>query len=209
MGRGRRGGDRGAGARAAAGRAVEVDFVDTHVALLMRSIGGNLAFHRSSTTTLGVLDRVLLAGLARHGVVALLAVVVSVDKVHVSVLVDRHLQLIDGERLGVGIAVEGGTGRLRRGTLDALVLGVSAGELGATDGELLGAAAEAAAGHALHLEASVVGDGTLGHLRALEVETGFLLVGTLVARAGASGQLLAVAPVGLSNVLAPDTPRES
>lgn len=180
--------------------------MDTDVALLMRSVGSDLALHGGGTTTLGVLNRVLLASLAGNGMMALLAIVVAIDEVHISILVDGHLQLVDGERLGFTTAGQRGTGRLGRSSLDTLVLDFVTGEFRTSHREFLGAATEATAGHALHLEASIIGDGTFGHLGGLEVETRLLLVGTLVACTRAGGQFLAIAPVCLLNGLAPDTP---
>lgn len=171
-----------------------MDLVDPDVALLVGRGGGQLALHGRGTQTVAVLHRVLLAGLARHGVLALPAVVVGVDEADVRVLVHRDSHFADGEALDVAAAGERGTGGLGRRPLDTLVVD-GAGELGAAHGELLGAAAEAAAGHAVQPEASIVGDGTLGHFLALEVEARLLLVGTLVAGVVAGGHFLAVAPV--------------
>ena len=140
--------------------------------------------------------------------VALLAVVVTVDEVNVSILVDRHSHPVDGERFGSTTAGEFGAGRFGSLTLDTFVLdswSPVAGELGATDSELLGAAVEAAAGKAVHLEASIVGDRPLRYRRATEVQPRLLVVGTLVARTGAGRQLVAVTPACLLDVLAPDT----
>ena len=127
---------------------------------------------------------------------ALLAIVITVDEVHIRILVDGHLQLVDGERLGLTTARQRGTGRLGSLPLDTLVLDFVTGELRASHREFLGAATEATAGHALHLEASIVGDGTFGHLGGLEVETRLLLVGTLVACTRAGWQFLAIDTLG-------------
>ena len=201
--RSRRGRDRG-GAGAAAGRAVEADGVDTNVARLVGGVVWELALDGSRTTALGVLDGVLRARFAGNDVVAGLAVVVAVDEVDVGVLVDRHLHLVHGEGLGAGTAGELGALLLGRLTLNALVRGTTvatthtvAGQLGATQGELLAAAAEATAGGTFDVEAAIAGDGTLGHLGLGVVNARLLLVATLVAGARAGGELLAVAPVGL------------
>ena len=133
--------------------------------------------------------------------VALLTIVIAVKAVNVGVFVDRHCRLIHGERLGPTATRDLGTRRLGRLTLGTFVLHAAvAGELGATEGELLGATVEAPAGHARHLEASIAGEGALRHRRAGEVQAGLLLVTTLVAGPRAGWELVAVAPGCLSTV---------
>lgn len=84
--------------------------MDADVAGLVGRVGGYLTLHGRSTTALGVLDGVLLACLAGNSVVTLLAIVVAVDEVHIGILVDRHLHLVDGEILGLVTLGNGGTG---------------------------------------------------------------------------------------------------
>ena len=136
---------------------------------------------RSSVTALSVLDGVGLARLAGDCVVTLLTVVVTVDEVDVSVLVDVHCHMIDGEGLGSAAAREAGARRLGRLTLGTFVLYSIAGEFRAANSELLGTTVEAPAGHAGHLETPIAGKGTLWHRGGGEVQAGLLLVSTFVA----------------------------
>ena len=159
----------------------------------MGRVGCHLALHRRRSTALRVLDRILLASLAGHSVVALLAIVVAVDEVNVGVLVDGHLHLVDRERLGLTTARQRGTGRLGGGTLSTLLLHPAvAGELRATDGQLLGATVEWSASCTTDLHSSIVGDGARWGLA--KVQARLLLIGTLVAGTRAGWQLLTVAP---------------
>ncbi len=164
----------------------------------------HLALHRSRTTALRVLDRILLASLAGNSVVALLAIVVAVHEVKVRVFVYRHLHLVHRERLGVPATRKGRAGRLGGRTLGTLLLHSVAGELRATDSQLLGAIVKGTATGTGHLEASVAGDGTLWGL--VEVQARLLLIGTLVAGTRAGWQLVTLAPGSLLHLLAPDTP---
>ena len=178
--------------------------MDAHVALLVRRIGCHLALHGGRSTALGVLDRVLLAGLARNGVVACLAIVIAVHELDVGVHVNGDLHLIHREGFGATTTTRNcWAGRFGGGTLSAFLLNPVPGELGATDSQLLGAVVERATSRAGHLHASIAGDGTLWGI--VEVQARLLLIGTLVAGTRAGWQTVAIAPGRLLNVLAPDT----
>ena len=157
--------------------------------------------HRCRTTALSVLDRILLASLARNNVFAGVAVRVAVFAVHVRVIRDRHLHLVHRERLGITRARQRGAGRVVGCPLDTLLFDSGAGELGATDGQHLRARTELTTSCPAHFEASIVIDVTRWGL--VEIQARLLKVGALVAGIGAGRLLVAVGPGSLLHRLAP------
>lgn len=163
------------------GGTVEGDGVETEVASLLGD-GGLLGDDDGdvlSTTTLGVLD-VGTGLLARSAVLASRAIGHAVVELQVAVELGGHLEATNGGLLDVlAVAAEvGGLLMVMMGnTADALVLEAEgAGSKLVTLGELV------LAGEALPVEATVALEGAGGEI--LPVETGDLLLGTLVVGVG-------------------------
>lgn len=77
--------------------AIEVDSVNTNVALVVRRVLWELASHGSRTTALGIVDRVRLASLEALGIRACLgASRILVNELNIGVLVAGNLEVIDG-----------------------------------------------------------------------------------------------------------------